>query len=237
MLSREELYELVWSKPMTKVAERFDVSGSYLARICTLLNVPRPERGHWAKLAAGKARPRPPLPRARPGDQLCWSKEGELGPPPKPAPPMPREAGPKARILRSQVHVLVRGAKAHFENGRPVDEGSYFKPYKKLLVDVTTSEACLDKALNLASDLFNGLESLGHRVVLAPADARLGRAEVDERETPATPRNPYYHRAIWSPHRPTAVYVGSVAIGLSIVEMSAETLLRYVNGTYVRDAD
>jgi hypothetical protein len=33
MISREELYELVWSKPMTKVAEQFKVSGSYMARV------------------------------------------------------------------------------------------------------------------------------------------------------------------------------------------------------------
>ena len=33
MASREELYELVWSTPMVKVAEKFNVSGSYMARI------------------------------------------------------------------------------------------------------------------------------------------------------------------------------------------------------------
>lgn len=45
MISREELYELVWSVPMVKVAEKFNVSGSYMARICSILHVPRPERG------------------------------------------------------------------------------------------------------------------------------------------------------------------------------------------------
>ena len=43
MVTREELYALVWSIPMTKVADQFGVSGSYMARICTFLNVPRPE--------------------------------------------------------------------------------------------------------------------------------------------------------------------------------------------------
>lgn len=55
MVSREELYELVWSIPMTKVAEKFSVSGSYMARVCSVLNVPHPERGYWAKLEVGKA--------------------------------------------------------------------------------------------------------------------------------------------------------------------------------------
>ncbi len=62
VITREELYELVWSTPMIKVAEKFEVSGSYLARVCTELRVPRPERGYWAKLAVGKAPQRPALP-------------------------------------------------------------------------------------------------------------------------------------------------------------------------------
>ena len=39
------------------------------------------------------------------------------------------------------------------------------------------------------------------------------------------------------PYRPTVVYVGSVAIGLAIVEMSEEVLLRYVRGKYIRETD
>ena len=66
---RDALYALVWSEPMIKVAAKFGVLSSYLARVCTLLNVPRPERGYWAKLAVGKAPP-PPLPVPLPGDVL-----------------------------------------------------------------------------------------------------------------------------------------------------------------------
>src|SRR5260221_5267187 len=46
---REKLYEEVWAEPMTKVAERYGVSSSYLAQICSRLNVPRPSRGYWAQ--------------------------------------------------------------------------------------------------------------------------------------------------------------------------------------------
>jgi hypothetical protein len=74
MISREELYELVWSVPMIKVGEKFKLSGSYMARVCSTLRVPRPERGYWAKLAVGKAPERPTLPDAQPGDQLSWPK-------------------------------------------------------------------------------------------------------------------------------------------------------------------
>lgn len=43
VITREELYDLVWSTPMIKVAEKFEVSGSYLARVCTELRVPGPD--------------------------------------------------------------------------------------------------------------------------------------------------------------------------------------------------
>lgn len=44
-VTREQLYEEVWQWPMTKVAERLGVSSSFMARVCTRMNVPRPSRG------------------------------------------------------------------------------------------------------------------------------------------------------------------------------------------------
>lgn len=45
-VTRETLYEEVWAEPMTKVAARYGVSSSFLARVCERLNVPRPSRGY-----------------------------------------------------------------------------------------------------------------------------------------------------------------------------------------------
>jgi len=51
-ISRAELYELVWSKPMTKVAKDFGLSDQGLAKICAKHPIHRPPRCYWAKLAA-----------------------------------------------------------------------------------------------------------------------------------------------------------------------------------------
>jgi hypothetical protein len=93
-LTREALYELVWSEPMLKVAARFGVSSSYMARVCTQLNVPRPERGYWAKLAVCKAPKQPALQEPRTGDPLAWSRDGT---PPKRARPLPKPPEKKRR--------------------------------------------------------------------------------------------------------------------------------------------
>ena len=53
-IKRSELYDLVWSKPITKVAEQYGVSDSMIIKICKKLGVLRPGVGYWAKVAAGK---------------------------------------------------------------------------------------------------------------------------------------------------------------------------------------
>lgn len=236
MVSREELYDLVWSKPMMKVADQFAVSNSYMARVCTVLNVPRPERGYWAKLAVGKAPVKPSLPDAQPGDQLTWTAGGTLQEPPEPRPPVRRRAG-RVQVPKDRVHPLIRGARKHFEHERAVEEGKYLRPYKKRRVDLIASMACLDKALDFANSLFNALEARGHRVVEAPANQALHCMEIDGREKPNTQRALPYPRPL-RPYRPTVVYVGTLVIGIAVIETSEEVLMRYVGGgKYVREAD
>lgn len=53
-LSREELYQLVWSKPMIELAKDFRLSDVALAKRCRKLAVPVPGRGYWARVAAGQ---------------------------------------------------------------------------------------------------------------------------------------------------------------------------------------
>ena len=242
MISREELYDLVWSTPMVKVGQRFNVSGSYMARVCSVLRVPRPERGYWAKLAVGKAHEKPTLPEAQAGDQLSWSQDGELQAPPRLPVVEPPPRSPRKKVLRPLrgVHGLIRGAKGNYDTGYKVDEGQHLRPYKRLMVDVTASRPGLDKALAFANELFNALESIGHRVLISSQAENFTRAHIDGREQlPKAPRNEqsYNYSRLWSPQRPTVVYVGSVAFGLAIVEMSESVVLRYVDGKYIRESD
>jgi hypothetical protein len=53
-LSRKELYQMVWDRPMIQVASDFEISDVGLRKICTKHKIPVPDRGYWAKRAAGK---------------------------------------------------------------------------------------------------------------------------------------------------------------------------------------
>lgn len=52
--SPPELYDLVWSKPMSVLAKEFGITNQGLAKICRRNDIPTPERGYWAKHQAGK---------------------------------------------------------------------------------------------------------------------------------------------------------------------------------------
>ena len=62
-IEREALYQRVWETPMTELAKEFGVSDVGLAKVCKKMEVPRPPRGYWNKVAAGRSvPPKPKLP-------------------------------------------------------------------------------------------------------------------------------------------------------------------------------
>lgn len=114
-ITRQELYDLVWSKPMMHAAKQFDISGVMLGRICKERNVPRPPRGYWANLQATSAKKigrftKPPLPnQPEPNESFtsfirneyagrdeaeaaCEFDPEDLSDPIKPPPPPPTES-------------------------------------------------------------------------------------------------------------------------------------------------
>ena len=250
-LTREELYDLAWREPMLRVADRFGVSSSYLARVFTELKVPRPRQGYWAQREFGKSPPKPDLPPARPGDITEWSPGASVGtavrslaraartveteaavaasaPLEDECPPQGKTKAIKASVL-PRSHELLAGAKPLFLRTRKVENG-ILRPYKRLLVDVLCSEPKLDEALGAAQSLFHALEKRGFHVRFAPAGERMSRADVELLDKPIK-RN--YQRTRWSPDRVTVVYVGETAIGLTLFEMTEELETVYVSGKYI----
>ncbi len=66
ILTRPELFDLVWTKPATHLAKEFGVHPAIVLKACKLLDIPRPSTGHWVKVAHGQAIKKPALPPAGP---------------------------------------------------------------------------------------------------------------------------------------------------------------------------
>lgn len=213
---------------MVRVGARYGVSSSFLARVCSALNVPRPPRGYWARIEFGKTAGKPPpLPMARPEDRLVWNRTNDADVVRRPLPmalATPRQPRRPPSPALPKVHPLVDGTRGLFTKGRKTETG-LLKPSKKLLVDLVVTEALLDEMLAVANDLFQALERAGHRVLIAPEDLKCRRWPVDEREAP---KEVYRHNGPSSPQRPTIVLIGTVAIGLTIFEMTQELECQYL---------
>ncbi len=61
-LTREQLYDLVWSEAIQKLSKQIGISDVALAKTCRKIGIPVPERGYWNRLHAGKKVQKTPLP-------------------------------------------------------------------------------------------------------------------------------------------------------------------------------
>lgn len=59
--TRQELYDLVWSTPISNLAAKYGLSDRGLAKICGRHHIPVPGRGHWARVEAGQKTTKTPL--------------------------------------------------------------------------------------------------------------------------------------------------------------------------------
>ena len=126
-LSRRQIYDLVWSQPMTTIAAELGLSGNGLAKICDRLLVPYPTRGYWAKVYAGKDEPQDPLPAAPEGSEL----EATI------APARSRSRRPRLRLSREErrANILAQG------EALVRAEGVHAVSMKRIARDLGMSEA------------------------------------------------------------------------------------------------
>ncbi len=60
--TRKELYDLIWSKPLTTLAKEYQISDNGLRKKCKTHNIPLPKMGHWNKVKFNKKLEVIPLP-------------------------------------------------------------------------------------------------------------------------------------------------------------------------------
>jgi hypothetical protein len=61
-ITREELFEAIWSTPISKLSSSWNVSSYRIVQACKELNVPKPEPLHWSLVHRGRQFERPSLP-------------------------------------------------------------------------------------------------------------------------------------------------------------------------------
>jgi len=53
ILTRVELYNLVWSEPLSRLALKYNISDNGIRKKCVKMKIPLPKAGHWQKIKHG----------------------------------------------------------------------------------------------------------------------------------------------------------------------------------------
>jgi len=80
--TREELYEKVWDKPVSKLEAELSLSTFDIRQWCKKLEVPLPPQGHWSRIQFGKAVEQTPLPPLSEAAAALLTKETGSAEPP-----------------------------------------------------------------------------------------------------------------------------------------------------------
>lgn len=186
---RDDLYGLVWSKPMRQVAKTFGVSDVALAKICRRLGVPVPGRGHWARVTAGqrvKRRPLAPLKAGQPAEIHAQRSR-----------PLPIEgaadsaaptngAGNEEPITVASVledpHELVNLSAAALRRTKADDDG-IARCRDRRCLSIEVAPASVDRALRIMDALIKALVARGLEVeVREPAVVSIWTPSVTRRD-------------------------------------------------------
>lgn len=177
--TREQLYRLVWSRPLSQVSRTLGMSDVGLTKLCARNDIPTPPRGYWAMKRRGKAVRQRPLPMLREGAPSAVVVSApvqaakEATSPGRAFDPDIADALARARQLGSILlpaqldgsHALVR--KTHRELTRrqraPLGSGLSAEAMDPRMppLEVDVSEHLRDRALRIFDALIRSMESLG----------------------------------------------------------------------------
>lgn len=203
-LSRQDLYELAWSKPIVELAKDFGLSDVALAKRCRKLGIPIPGRGYWARVAAGQTPRQPPLKKR----EEQWPDRSALtfdSPREPPDSTEGRPAGTAEEIaLRERIAVLQPPSGADHNPATPAVKRTALllkRPWRKEMtwnrgektgpvVRIDASNLVVDRALRLADAFLVGAAMLGW-TFQAPPKPEESRNHYRPEHTPP-PTGPVY---------------------------------------------
>lgn len=190
---RNELYDLVWTRPVRELAAELGISDVGLSKACRRANIPRPGLGYWAKKTAGKPTLQAMLPErglgesdeVRIGGNAYWyehqreTDEEILNTPVPPRPTFPTglaEVTAKAKSILGKVRVpanLNQGHRLIVELLKDEDERrerQKTSPYPSTW-DAPRFDSPTDRRrLRLLNALFLALARCGYRPTLLTKD-------------------------------------------------------------------
>jgi AcrR family transcriptional regulator len=169
-ITRRQLYRLVWSRPLSQVAEEWGLSANGLSRICDRMQVPYPPKGYWARVRAGRKLPRPTLPRDPENDAQLISISSERSPSRRSRTRLSAEErrsqlmeAAKAMIVRDGLHLTTMKRIAREVGLSEAQAHNYFTR-DELLVELARKELA-EMEENRRAEIDRGQDTMSRRVL------------------------------------------------------------------------
>ena len=166
-ISRKELYEQIWTEPVTQLSMRYGFSDVWLAKICRKYDIPRPPRGHWARIKSGQKVPKTPFPKrkddpiisihVKPPDTKIIAKKKEVT---YRRPSIPEIVVPE--VLK-EPHHLIKTSCTILSSGKS-DSAGILIPLDNHCLDMRVSRESLPRSLRIMDALIKSLEIMDFEV-------------------------------------------------------------------------
>ncbi len=199
-LTREELYRLVWEKPLSAIGTQFGVKPVVVAKTCDEFNVPRPGTGYWSQLAQGCAPEKPPLPE-KDAETLVeiefhasTKKRLEASDPTKPL----------AWVQSTTLHPVTLSLKNALDRCSPDENGMFVLKADSVPNIVRVTKATKPRALLIVDALFKAVEASGHDLRLSEPSSPTHRYGLAVGHGPETIQLSIVERFVLTEHVPTA---------------------------------
>jgi len=159
--------------PMTKLAQKYEISSVALKKICNKLNVPTPPRGYWAKLQSGQRLKKTPLPKKKYGAPSSHEIFVNHAIAQRKIAALPTDEGLPDRLralgavkvpktLRNP-HQLAQNKMKYLSEAR-LDDYGVFRVRRKDCVDLRVSPQMLNRSLRIWDGILKCFESLNYEI-------------------------------------------------------------------------
>lgn len=171
-ITRDQLYEKVWSQPAIAIAKEFGISDVAVAKICKKLDVPKPKLGYWAKKQHGKWVKQSPLPPLKPGTPKTYEihpTESVVFPSGTQAIIDQRQDFESKKANRITVKTTLHGSHHLVSQTSSNLSSAYTDTYNRLELrskglDILVTKDSTRRALLIMDALLKALEKRGHQV-------------------------------------------------------------------------
>lgn len=157
-LTRAELYERVWTTPMTRLAAEFGVSDVVLSKFCRKHYIPTPPQGYWMMSAERKAALRPELGDS-PGTEENLTIHASQATRAKTASNIPIEVIVPAELVNPRP-VIAATARA-LRSGKRGEDG-LVTPRTQGALPIRVGPESVDRSARILNALISCLEQRGH---------------------------------------------------------------------------